>query len=183
MRFLSYVPFALALVLPAFGCGGSDGDAASTTSEELATRTPIPYVMQYVGTYDNAKAARGDLASLQLLRSGRYIAKFAGSTHAERGVYFGPSKPGAWPLVLRLITTGHSFTATLGAPNLAYGAVRVTRSSVDTDLAARVPAPSESSCDASGGAWTDDEWDPTTNLYCVCPAGKVYIPSQGGCVN
>jgi hypothetical protein len=189
MRFVSLArlaPFALALTLPIVGCGGSVGnDAAptSSTSEELAARTPIPYVLQYVGTYDNAQAAHGELASLQLLRSGRYVAKFAGSTHAERGVFFGPSHPGASPLTLRLITTGHSFTGTIGAADLTYGAIRVTRSGVSTDLLARVPAPSESSCDDSGGAWRDDDWNPTTNLFCDCPAGAVYIPSEGGCVH
>jgi hypothetical protein len=42
--------------------------------------------------------------------------------------------------------------------------------------------PDESDCDTSGGAWTDDEPDARTGLFCVCPAGHAYIPSAGGCV-
>jgi hypothetical protein len=49
-------------------------------------------------------------------------------------------------------------------------------------LAVRGGVMSESACDDTAGLWSDDETDPATGLFCVCPAHKVLIWSAGGCV-
>lgn len=175
------IGIALALLAP-LGCSADAGDQSAISEEELLAKKPIPYVLQYVGSYDNKQAAPGQITTLTLTRTGRYTAKFAGSSRTERGVYFGPSKPAAWPLVLQLVTSGHSFKATEGANGSAWGSMRVTRNGKDIDLAPRGPAPGESICDSSGGTWADDDADPLTGLYCACPQSQVYIPGEGGCV-
>src|SRR5262249_11765547 len=39
----------------------------------------------------------------------------------------------------------------------------------------------EDACDKSGGQFTDDDADPKTGLFCVCPAPKVWLHASGGC--
>jgi hypothetical protein len=40
----------------------------------------------------------------------------------------------------------------------------------------------EDLCGATNGAWTDDEQDPATGLFCICKPARVFVPSAGGCV-
>lgn len=163
-------------------CGSAPSDEPLDSEGEDVTSAPIPLVLQFVGRYEDKSAAPGALESLKLYRSGRYRATFAGKASAETGSYHGPTRlpKDLLPLKLVLVTRGKQWKASIGAWN---GAMTVTRDGSTSHLAAvDQVGPSEDLCDASGGSWTDDDVDPTTGLFCVCNAGKVYIPSSGGCV-
>ena len=161
---------------------GDDGDPG-VTAEELSSRTPVPYVLQFVGTYENAAAPTGSVKSLTLTRTGRYTATIAGKTKAERGAFFGVAHFSGKLAdnTLRMVTTGLAWTATIDGYT---GKLQLARSGNTTTVTAHgVVGPNESVCDASGGSWTDDDADAATGLYCVCGAGKSYIPSSGGCIH
>ena len=162
-------------------CGGAaDGsEPSAATSEDLVTHAPVPFGLQFVGDYADAAAVTGAISRLELHRNGTYTAHFQGQTRSERGAFVGPAHP-VIPYVFRLIARGHSWTATVTGYNAALTIARSGLTSVA--VAAGTVGPNEGLCDASGGSWTDDDPDPATGLYCVCPAPLVYISSAGGCV-
>ena len=41
---------------------------------------------------------------------------------------------------------------------------------------------SEAACDATHGKWTDDDPDPASGLFCICPLHEVLVWSAGGCI-
>ncbi len=164
----------------------SDGDT-STTADELKSRAPLPFVLQFVGTYEDASASAGSVRKLTLTRTGRYTAWIAGQSRIEHGVFFGQSHYTADPSIntIKMVTAGLAWTATIEGYT---SKLLVTRSGNATHLTATTTVgPNESLCDASGGAWADDDADPTTGLYCACPVNltppEAYIPSAGGCVH
>jgi hypothetical protein len=62
-------------------------------------------------------------------------------------------------------------------------ALHVVRGGLSSTLRATCAVgPDEALCDATHGAWTDDDVDPATGLYCLCAPPTVYVPSEGGCV-
>jgi hypothetical protein len=177
---------ALITVASVAGCAAatdasSDEADPGTTSEELSSRAPLPYVLQFVGTYENAAAPSGKLRKLVLSRTGRYTAWTAGKTTAERGAFYGVSHLSDPKLeTLRMVTKGLAWSVKIEGYT---GALTVTRAGVTSKVAATgIVGPNESICDDSLGSWTDDDADARTGLYCVCPAPKSYIPSAGGCV-
>ena len=170
------------------GCAGpvdaapSDGDT-STTSDELSAHAPLPYVLQFVGTYEDTAAHAGDVRKLTLTRTGRYTAWIAGQTKVEHGAFFSPGHYTGTPAMstLKMVTAGLAWTATIEGYS---SKVTITRPGHVSHLTATgLVGPNEGLCDDSGGSWTDDDADPATGLYCICPAPKVYIASLGGCVN
>lgn len=164
------------------GCGGNaDGDAAvGSTDEAASARAPIPFVLQYVGEYDG----EGRVESLVLDRHGKFSLRMDG--RVRHGSFYGPSRvpsPLAPPSLV-LVTTGERIAAQVDADAAwkAHGTIDVTIDGVTERLTATWGAGGEATCDATGGTWTDDDADPATGLYCVCGAGKSFIPSFGGCV-
>jgi hypothetical protein len=85
------------------------------------------------------------------------------------------------PLRLTFASGVGVFSGTIG--DLTSGRMTVVIDGAAEELqATSVVGPNEALCDASGGAWTDDDPDPQTGLYCLCPSPRVYVPSAGGCV-
>ncbi len=142
------------------------------------TAAPAPFVLQFVGTYADPSAPSGAVAEVDLGRDGSYRATFNGNSATETGTFHAES--GSLPVTLSFEGTGAPWTGTIqaydGVIHAAYGAT------TSTLRASAAVGPNEALCDATGGAWADDEADPTTGLYCVCPAPQEYIPSAGGCV-
>lgn len=172
----------VACALSSGGCGAStdEGTTDSTTSEELSAKAPIPYVLQWVGRYDGDGS--GDVETITLRRTGTFAAKINGTVHTGR--FMGPGKPGQWPLVIAFVSKGDYFTGTIDqwADGTGHAVMKIKHGASVHTVTAPWLAPSESACDATKGAWTDDDVDPTTGLYCVCPAGDHWVPSAGGCV-
>ena len=165
------------------GAPGADEGDSTATADELRSRLPIPYILQFVGTYVNAGATSGQVKSLTLARTGRYTASIAGSTKVERGSFFSVSHLSGKPSdnTLHMVTTGLGWTATIEGYTSKLQLART--GDVTHVTATGFVGPNESICDDSQGSWTDDDADAATGLYCVCPAGKAYIPSAGGCVH
>jgi hypothetical protein len=178
----------LAMLLPTFSACAGAPEAAEPTADDVVEReetlssaTPIPYALQFSATYVVDAAATGDVASVDLARDGRYTIVFKNhTTPREHGSWHGAPVPQQFPYTIRLATRGRVSPFKIAAYD---GAATVTRNGISTMLhaTARV-GPSEELCDASGGSWTDDDVDRSTGLYCVCPSGRVYLPSHGGCV-
>jgi hypothetical protein len=167
----------LALVVAA--CGGNSNDAGTSASEDDLTATaPTPYVLQYVGRYE--RSADGDVDSVFLKRDGTFTATIA--TTAKHGVFVGP-REAKDPLVVSLVMHGDYVRGTVRAnwEEMRYE-IDVDHYGRKTTLYSAFPAGGEDMCDDSGGAWTDDDPDPATGLYCVCPEAQAFIPSLGGCV-
>ena len=84
---------AFSVLVPGVGgCASAADDAqpadeanAGTTAEELSSRAPLPYVLQFAGTYENAAAPAGHVNKLVLSRTGRYTARITGQTKTETG--------------------------------------------------------------------------------------------------
>ena len=171
-----------ACAAPTDGPTTADENDPGTTSEELRARVPLAYVLQFVGTYENAAAPTGQIRKLVLARTGRYTAWTTGKTTAERGAFYSVSHLSDPRLeTLRMVTKGLGWTAKIEGNT---STLTLTRSgATSTVTATGFVGPNESICDESQGAWTDDDADPATGLYCVCPAPKVYIASAGGCVH
>jgi hypothetical protein len=158
--------------------------SAATADESALSVPPPPFALQFVGTYvrdGRAKAESGVLESVDLARDGTYGAVFDGVPGVQRGAYRAAATR---RLPLRL-------TFDDGAPNedwsltiVAYDG-RALAEDRDELRATGSVGPNEGLCEATGGAWLDDDPDPRTGLYCLCPAAPApdeYIPSQGGCV-
>jgi hypothetical protein len=176
---VSFVACAASLL----GCGAPSPlpiDEASATEEELSARRPIPYVLQYVGEYRGDGAGRIDWIALR--RTGTFAASVDGAVLT--GKLFGPSKP-ATPLTLTLAGGGRKLTAVVREgydTQPAHPRLDVAIDGRVETVTARWPSGNESMCDDGVGTWTDDDADPATGLFCVCPAKQTFIPSKGGCV-
>jgi hypothetical protein len=171
--------FALPFVAVLASCSSASPEATAHTDEDLSAKKPIPYVLQYGGDYESGEGA-GHVDYLLLKRDGRWVGSIDGRT--KTGVYYGPNAPPAsLPLKLAFVTKGLSFTADIGAW-APYQTMTVHYAGTTQTLTASWKNGSEDICDGSHGSWTDDDADPATGLFCVCPAHEVYIPSLGGCV-
>lgn len=138
--------------------------------------------MQYVGEYD--LVGQGSLTRLALHVDGTFDATVSGRTTS--GTFLASGGETSLEVHAVLTASGATSTATFHA---APPSAAPSRDEVDLegDLGeASLFAPwlsgDEAACDATGGAWTDDDPDPATGLYCTCPAADLYVPSRGGCV-
>jgi hypothetical protein len=163
------------------GAGSAESEGSSgATEEELAARAPIPFVLQYVGEYDGDGS--GDFDWVVLRRNGTFAASIDG--RVERGSYVGPKAP-ASPLKVVFVAHGDTFSAIVAddyAQRPPRSTLAITHYGRSEKVTSAFAASDENMCDSSGGSWTDDDADPKTGLFCVCPGRKVYIPSLGGCV-
>lgn len=170
----------LACLAPLAACGDAPDAAPATESASEAAKAykPIPYVVQYVGTYTGTDP-KGEIAKLELGRTGKYTLTTTDG-HVEKGVWRGPSKIGA-PIAFVFLTSGFSWKGTITGYR---GPLVVDRGNASETLASPIPVDLESLCGDTGGAWRDDDGNPTTGLYCDCPKGAQYwIPGNGGCVS
>jgi hypothetical protein len=148
--------FATFLLVSMFACGGS-ADLSSDDAD--ASRPPTPFVLQFSGTY------LGSSTNLVLHTDGRYQLEPGGWGRVSA------SRRTSLPLVMHLGAHTAEVTAYDGA--LMLDGERL--------VLQRPKASDEELCDSSGGKWTDDDPDPKTGLYCVCPAGTAFIPAKNGC--
>jgi hypothetical protein len=154
------------LPLLAAACGGAAPLADSDQSDLVGA--PAAFALQFAGTY----LGDGALTRLELQADGTYLATRDG--RSERGRFFVAHQK-ALPLALFLARPlAHQAAITAYDGRLHMG---------DQLLVLQRPSASdEDLCGASGGAWTDDDPDPLTGLYCVCRAPAAFIPARGGCV-
>ncbi len=161
----------------ASACLGSVlGETASTSSQTLTV--PAPFALQFVATYVDPHAPAGAVRSLELHRDGSYAALVTGQPASGVGAFVA-SAPHQLPLSIDpAMDAGWSATIT------AYdGQLRALYDGHPSTLRAAAPVgPVETLCEATGGAWLDDDVDDATGLYCHCRSPNVYIPSAGGCV-
>lgn len=169
------IAFALALAASLPACSAAP-ESTSSTDDALSSKKPIPYVLQYAGDYEGSG---GHVDYLLLKRDGHWTGSIDGRT--KSGVYFGPNAPSSAPPKIAFVTQGLEFTADVG-PWAPYQTLVVHYAGHIETLTAPWPNGSENICDASAGTWTDDDADPATGLFCICPTHKSYIPSLGGCV-
>ena len=158
---------ALLLLFPLLtACGGSDQSAAA--DQAALSGTPTAFALQFAGTY----LGSGTLSRLELHPDGTFVARHAGGT--ERA-HFAVARGKTLPLALHL--GGRlALDAEIGAYD---GVLHVGGQQLKLQRPARSD---EDLCDGSGGKWTDDDPDPRTGLYCVCPAPAAFIPAAGGCI-
>ena len=136
-------------------CGGVDPDAAG----EADATALSPFTMQFTGGYVGSY-------KLLLRRDGTY------QLGSEHGRFRAPRAQKSLPLALQL----GARTATIEAYD---GKLHV---GADTLQLQRPPYADEDLCDSTHGRWTDDDADPATGLYCICPPREHFIPASGGCV-
>ncbi len=142
-------------------CGGAQVSAQRDAA-------PSAFATQFSGTY----LGPTDFAALELNRDGTYVAVRAGkvlhgrfTTDATRTLPLSISF--AAPLAEVGTVTGYDGRLVIGGSLLNL----------------QRPATSdEELCDNTGGGWTDDDADPLTGLYCICPSPDLFIPASGGCV-
>ena len=144
----------LCLLLAA--CGGVDPGAAG---DDDVSAAPSPFVLQFTGRYDGS-------STLVLMRDGTFL------LDGERGRFRSPPSRRSLPITLSLGKRKAVIAAYDGRLRLGTETLRLARPTTSD----------EELCDATAGQWTDDDADPATGLYCVCPAGAHFIPSSGGCV-
>jgi hypothetical protein len=185
-------------------CGGSpDSNAPASddsTESDLKKGSALPPIaLQYVGEYDWVpNTPGGDIQWLRIHRNGTYTLHWAmdeegiDETGKVRVDVAGTQENGTagpgYPIVFHLNdahpgTPPDAKTATL--PDCCSGTIHLTLPLEQTEFdlkASSSVGPDEDACDATHGSWTDDDADPTTGLYCLCPKHQVYIPSAGGCV-
>ncbi|HEY8072997.1 MAG TPA: hypothetical protein VIF62_02780 [Labilithrix sp.] len=178
-------------VLGLVACGGATSDpSADTESDVKKAEALTPIALQYVGTYEwKAGTPGGAIQTLEIHRDGTYRAHWAmddegidetGTVRASAGAKY--------PIVLHLTDSAKKkpvdpLTATISDPGTNKIHLKLPVEKTDFDLVATASVgPNESICDDSHGSWTDDDADPATGLYCICPKKRVYIPSAGGCV-
>ncbi len=151
-------------------CGAVEGgDEAEAL--EVAAAPPGPFTLQFTGRYEGAEV-------IELKRDGSYFALTRAGV--EQGHFSSPAAQRTLPLEIRLRSHGRSRKALVDAYD---GKLRVLRGPEPESLQlSRPQASDEELCDQTGGQWTDDDPDPATGLYCVCPAGAAFIPAKGGCV-
>ena len=166
------------LVVPLASCGtAADALETPSTSDALPI-AESPFALQFAGTYRNPAASFGSIESLTLDRSGGYFAKVAGRWLPETGTVSVGAET-TLPLTFHLFDGHQRWTATVRDYDYL---LHIERDGAGAVLAADgIVGPDETLCDESGGMWTDDDVDPRTGLYCLCPPGEVYLPSAGGC--
>jgi hypothetical protein len=174
MRTTSLLGLSLSLPL---ACG-SLTDSTQTDSSIEALRPLTPFATQFVGTYRDPTPPPGALRELTLERDGRFAAD-VGDPGPTRGVAL-VSRRTALPLTFYLWSGREMWPATVRAYDRSLEIERNGRPA--TLRADGIVGPDETLCDASGGTWTDDDPDPRTGLYCVCPLRETYVPTEGGCV-
>jgi hypothetical protein len=163
------VRIALALLF----AGLLDGCAYSTAP---AVSEPRPYVLQYAATYyggpDNTS-----FDWVELRRDGTFRAMVDGA--AQEGRFDEEVGAGKEP---QLRFAGDTeFAGALHADWAAGHKLSVSRNGVTEDLRT-ASVGGEEMCEATGGAWQDDDAD-NAGLYCTCGVGMKYIPSTGGCTD
>jgi hypothetical protein len=125
-------------------------------------------VLQFAGTYAHGGGV------LFLGTDATYRAVISG--HAEDGRVVEDEPTSHFPIVLRLVGLTRRSASIAGFDReilvVPGGSLRLLRPD----------ASDESLCEATGGRWTDDDPDPGSGLYCACPTGRFFIPSEGGCV-
>jgi hypothetical protein len=147
--------------------GGDEAEAL-----QAAPAAPSPFTLQFTGRYEGAEV-------IELRRDGSYVAITSGG--CEQGRFSSTPAQRTLPLEIRLRTHGRAWKAVVDAYD---GKLRLLRSGAPQTLQLSRPQKSdEELCDSTHGRWTDDDPDPATGLYCVCPAGKTFIPGKGGCVD
>jgi hypothetical protein len=161
--------FSLSCLIAA--CGGMEGgDEAQAL--EVAAAAPSPFTLQFTGRYEGTEV-------IELRRDGSYVAITGAG--CEQGRFSSVPAQRTLPLELRLRPHGRAWKAVVDAYD---GKLRLLRGGAPKTLQlSRPPKSDEELCDSTQGRWTDDDPDPATGLYCVCPAGTVFIPGKGGCVN
>ncbi|HUJ25099.1 MAG TPA: hypothetical protein VLW85_03715 [Myxococcales bacterium] len=143
------------LCLALAACGGVDPDAPEEADVAAA---PTAFVLQFTGTYSGG-------STLVLGRDGGY--KLDGARGHFRATGAGKSLP---------------LTLAIGRRKAVIAAYDGKLRFGDEALQLERPAASdEDLCDSTGGKWTDDDADPATGLYCICPAATHFIPASGGC--
>jgi hypothetical protein len=151
----------------------------SATPPAPTAEAPIPYVLQWINDYRGP----GYVSRLNLRRDGTYDATvgLAANATVEHGLYFGPRTVPTTPGIdLRLVAAGGtrwSANLTLYSSTSAV----VTRDGHTVTLHATLPTDGEDACDSGNGSYLDDDAN-GAGLYCACPDGLEWIPSQGGCI-
>jgi hypothetical protein len=138
---------------------------------------PAPFLLQYVGEYDDASGAT--FSRIVLHADGTMEATSAGET--VDGVFSGSGRPGDATATAKT-EDGRTIVISFASTPASDVPPQVQASIGTQTLVGPWVAGSESMCDASGGTWNDDDSDPKTGLYCTCAASDVYVPSRGGCV-
>jgi hypothetical protein len=145
---------------------------------------PGPFLLQYMGEYDDSSGAT--LSRIVLHADGTMQVMTAVET--LDGIFTGSGRPGDASANAKT-QDGRSFTisfqstpATDVPPQVQASIAFPDGSASEQTLVGPWVAGGESMCDATGGTWRDDDPDPKTGLYCTCAASDVYIPSRGGCV-
>jgi hypothetical protein len=153
-------------------CGGplessAQDDAVSSALAPLALSGAVaPFALQFSGTY----LGSGSVSRLELRSDGRYV--MTRNNHREQG-HYSAARTRALPLSLRLGSRQARVAAYDGTLELESERLKLRRP----------PQSDEELCDASKGQWTDDDADPKTGLYCICPGATAFIPASGGCVS
>lgn len=182
-RLLSLLPFLgrsvawlSAAPLPA-ACSTAPGVEVPATRQAVVAELP-PFALQYAGRYAPDDAA-SDLWSLDLYPTGevRWASREA---LGVAGVWSAEPRARSLPLELRLATATETLDLTIRTYD-GFGTLRRGREVIPVHPLATV-GPDEAVCDQSRGAWTDDDPDPSTGLYCLCGPGRAYVPSAGGCI-
>jgi hypothetical protein len=151
---------------------------ATTTTTAPPAEVPVPFVLEWINDYRGT----GYVSALDLHRDGTYDAVVGGA--AEKGVFFGP-RTGTFvaPLPLRLVTVdGAEWSATLTLWSGTSAEVAARDGHAPSHLVTTLPTDGEDACDSGGGSYLDDDAN-SDQLFCECPDGMSWIPSQGGCVH
>ena len=151
----------------------------------LAPEPPDPFALQYAGSYvpdalDPKRARGAPPVQIDLLPSGAFRLSWRGRL-CEEGLWATGRNAHTLPLEVRLAGESGMALFTIGtydgSARLVFGGAVLALHALCT------VGPNESVCDASGGAWTDDDADAATGLYCLCAHDEAYVPSRGGCVS
>jgi hypothetical protein len=166
-------------------CGGTPpGDAGSGDEQDINVKkagTPIVEVLEYTGRYNDVPG--GDFGSVVLHRDGTFT-RFDPHLGVSAGLnYSGPSAPessGTAALPLKL----DRLAATVGPDSTFHHALLVVtlNDGSKRTLTSDFVLVGETACDNTGGEWTDDDADPKTGLFCLCPKPKMWLHASGGCV-
>jgi hypothetical protein len=174
-------------LLFSLGCGGADptnsGDETSSAAETASAAPgylPSSFMLQFAGAYHGSGGAQSSFDSLELRRDGTFAAVVDGTPKTGR---YQEHRASSTTLKINFVLDGESFTGTVDDAWHEVQHVEITRGTTTETLTSSWKAGTEELCDTSGGDWRDDDPDPRTGLYCVCPAAKVYIPSEGGCTD
>jgi hypothetical protein len=162
----------------------SSACTSSGTGSLPPASAPGPFLLQYVGEYDDPSG--GAFSRVVLHADGTLEASTGGET--VDGIFIGSGRPGdasasAQTQDGRSFTISFQSTPATDAPAQVQATIAFHEGSASAQtLVGLWVAGSESMCDATGGTWRDDDPDAKTGLYCICAASDVFVPSRGGCV-